>query len=403
MKIKSVCELTGLTDRTIRYYIEEELISPSYTENYLMRRAYNFSENDIKDLNNIAILRKFDFTLDEIKSVIKDAETSKEILSNVKSRTMQTVLDGQSKLSVLSQIGTEKSYTIAELAEELSKASLTLPEHNENIKTNALKTVCSILKTAIIFAVVWLPIILSLSGVIISVNIYHYPIFEPIMIVLTTMSFLPSIAVLIFSKTKFKWKKIARRILLGFCILSIPVSLFMSLGIVSKSETTSFRNYRDFDAHCIANRDIMFQELFPNWPNYFENVKQEDGTYETVYLDAHYYYHYYQGFDYTYDIYAEWPLEKENFEKEVARAKGVFVKYMPTKEDFSKFVTMQKGNYTCWILYYNYGEEKPFEKATNNYDYIIFAYDETNLRVRYLACTSLENGADQPYFLELEW
>ena len=28
MKIKQVCEATGLTDRAIRYYIEEELLSP---------------------------------------------------------------------------------------------------------------------------------------------------------------------------------------------------------------------------------------------------------------------------------------------------------------------------------------------------------------------------------------
>ena len=124
MKIKSVCELTGLTDRTIRYYIEEKLISPLYTENYLGRKTYNFSEKDIKDLNDIAVLRKFDFTLDEIKSVINDAETSKEILSNVKDRTAQTVLDSQNKLSVLSQINTEKIYTVAELADVLSKVSL---------------------------------------------------------------------------------------------------------------------------------------------------------------------------------------------------------------------------------------------------------------------------------------
>lgn len=34
MKIKAVCEATGLTDRTVRYYIEEGLIAPFYTENY---------------------------------------------------------------------------------------------------------------------------------------------------------------------------------------------------------------------------------------------------------------------------------------------------------------------------------------------------------------------------------
>jgi DNA-binding transcriptional MerR regulator len=400
MKIKSVCELTGLTDRTIRYYIEEKLISPLYTENYLGRKTYNFSDRDIKDLNDIAVLRKFDFTLDEIKLVINDAETSKEILSNVKDRTAQTVLDSQNKLSVLSQISTEKAYTVAELAEELSKAYLDLPEHKETIKTNIVKTTLSIFKTIVTFAIVWLPIALSLFVVTISINDYHYPVFEPIMVALTIISFLPSIMVLIVSRTKLKWKKIAQRILLVFCILSIPFSCFMSFGIVSKSQTTDFRNYRDFDADCLANRNVVFQELFPNWPHYFENVKQADGSYKAVYLDSHYYYHYHQGFDYTYDIYAEWPLNEDEYTKEVKRAAAVFSKNIENKTYNYKFAELMKGDYHCLILYIG---DEPFKKATDNYDYIIFAYnDKTNI-VRYIYCDSLENGADQPYYLELEW
>lgn len=400
MKIKSVCELTGLTDRTIRYYIEEKLISPVYTENYLGRKTYNFSEKDIKDLNDIAVLRKFDFTLEEIKSVINDAEASKEILSNVKGRTAQAVLDGQSKLSVLSQISTEKTYTVAELAEELSKASVDLPEHKETIKSSIVKTVLSILKTIVIFAIVWLPIVLSLFVVTISLNDYHYPVFEPTMIALTIVSFLPSIAVLIFSKTKLKWKKIAQRILLVFCILSIPVSFFMSFGIVSRSQTTDFRDYRDFDADCLANRNVVFQELFPNWPHYFENVKQADGSYKTVYLDSHYYYNYHQGFDYTYDIYAEWPLSEDEYTKEVKRATAVFTKNIENKIYNYKFVELIKGDYNCLVLY---SGDEPFKKATDNYDYIIFAYNDKIQTVRYICCDSLENGADQPYYLELDW
>ena len=400
MKIKSVCELTGLTDRTIRYYIEEKLISPLYVENYLGRKTYNFSEKDIKDLNDIAVLRKFDFTLEEIKSVINDAETSKEILSNVRERIAQAVLDGQNKLSVLSQIGTEKTYTVAELAEELSKASLNLPAHKETIKPDIVKTVLPILKTIVIFAIVWLPIVLSLLVVAISINDYHYPVFEPIMIALTIVSFLPSIAVLIVSKTKLKWKKIALRILLVFCVLSIPISFFMSFGIVSRSETTDFRNYRDFDADCLANRNVVFQELFPNWPHYFENVKQADGSYKAVYLDSHYYYHYHQGFDYTYDIYAEWPLNEDEYTKEVKRAAAVFSKNIENKTYNYKFAELMKGDYHCLILY---SGDEPFKKATDNYDYIIFAYNDKANIVRYIYCDSLENGADQPYYLELEW
>ena len=86
MKIKAVCEYTGLSDRTIRYYIEEGLISPSYTENYLGRRTYSFSDKDIKELKDIAVLRKFDFTIDEIRTILNDSEASKVVLLNVKNR-----------------------------------------------------------------------------------------------------------------------------------------------------------------------------------------------------------------------------------------------------------------------------------------------------------------------------
>ena len=39
-----------------------------------------------------------------------------------------------------------------------------------------------------------------------------------------------------------------------------------------------------------------------------------------------------------------------------------------------KFVEIEKGEYTCLILY---SGDEPFQKATNNYQYLIFAYSET--------------------------
>ena len=394
MKIKPVCELTGLTDRTIRYYIEENLISPSYTENYLGRKSYSFSQEDVECLNDIALLRKFDFTVDEIKSILSNSQTSKEILSNVKDRAEKSVLDGQAKLLVLSQISTEKEYTVAELARELSKVSVSLPEHNEKIKGSIWKTALSILKSFLISALVWMPFALSLVVIIYSVNLYRYPVFEFKMIALLIVSFFPSIAVLIISKIKFKWKKIARCILLVLCAISIPVSSILSVGVVFRSETTDITNYRKLDADCVANRSSFFQELFPAWPHYFEYVKQADGSYKDVYLDSKYYYHYFEGFDYTYDIYAEWPLNEEEYIKEVARVADLFNGLQ------EGYYEIKKGDYNCMILYYG---NEPFTEVNASYNYYIFAYNDKTNTVRYIHCSSLENGADQPYYLKLDW
>ena len=63
MKIKHVMEKTGLTDRAIRLYIENELVKPEYDESYNGRKSIDFSENDVEQLKNIALLRKADFSI----------------------------------------------------------------------------------------------------------------------------------------------------------------------------------------------------------------------------------------------------------------------------------------------------------------------------------------------------
>jgi hypothetical protein len=172
---------------------------------------------------------------------------------------------------------------------------------------------------------------------------------------------------------------VARKVLVVLCILSIPISFIASICISSHSETSDIRNYRRFDTDCLANRSSFFQDLFPIWPHY---------------LDAHYYYRNLPAMDYTYDIYAEWPLEKEEFDKEVARVQSLY------ESQSSDYVTVQKGDYTCFFLY---DGNPPFEEVTDSYAYFIFAFDEQNLIVRYIMCDSLENGVHQPYYLSLDW
>lgn len=402
MKIKAVCELTGLSDRTIRYYIEQQLISPLYSENYLGRRAYNFTQKDIDELNDIATLRKFDFTIEEIRNILSSPENSQNVIEDVKLRTSKIITENEDKLSVLVQLDTQKAYTICELAKELTVYSQNIPVQKENVKKSFWKIILSVLKSVIVFIIVWLPIFLMLFIFSLDLTQYAYPCFNKNLwfYILLFACIAPSVSVLVLSKLWFSWKKVAKRIALALCILSLPFCLVISGGLVTQSETTDFRNYLCFDAHCSANGSKFLRELFPQSAHYFESVKDENGHYKTVYLDAHYYYRYFTPIDYTYDVYAEWPLEKDEFYKEVNRVKELYAE-ASSSDDF-EYATVKKGNYTCLFRYSTFGEEL-FTKAIDNYDYFIFAYDESNLRVRYINCCSLENGVDQPYYLELEW
>lgn len=397
MKIKTVCEITGLTSRTVRVYIDEKLINPTFTENYLGRRNFDFSDDDITALKNIAILRKFDFSIDEIRDMINNSEKSIAIIQDVKDRTEKQVLEGQERLDALSRIEANRAYSVAELAENLSGVSPKLPPQSEPFQIDATTVLKSIIKAAVAFIAVWSPFAFCLPGLLIGLAEFAYPALSLKAIGLTLISFIPSIVIIVISKTKVNCKRLIKRVLFVLCIFCIPISFVMSCCIVTHSQTDDIRNYRRFDADCLANRNTVFQELFPIWPHYFENVEQADGHYETVYLDAKYHYYYFQGFDYTYDIYAEWPLEKDEFAQEVQRVKAIFDKPPAYNYQFAEY---KKGNFTCWILY---SGAEPFQPATGSYSYLIFAYDENRSVVRYISCDSLENGADQPYYLQLDW
>ena len=396
MKIKAVCAQTGLTDRTIRYYIEQGLIDPAYEENYTGRRTYDFLERDIAQLQDIAVLRKFDFTIEEIRSILNDAQASRTVIAAVRERTEATARQCREKLAALEQIDAGKTYTLPELAQELSRPSQTLPVPNENGPSGFWKA----LGSAVIGAIVWAPLVLSIVAMMDDIRCYRYPVFEPAAIGLTLLALLPSAAVLATAKIKFRRRKLIRGVLLGLCVLSIPISVFFTYGIIGRSVTTDFRHYRDLDADCLANRNVVFQELFPDWPRYFENVRQEDGSWEAVYLDAEYYYHFYQGLDHTYDIFAQWPLEEEEYRQEIQRVRDLFNEAVEKKTYAYSFVEVRKGGYDCLILYRG---DEPFTPVDNSYDYLIFAYNDALQTVRYICCDSLEDGADQPYYLSLEW
>ena len=396
MKIKAVCELTGLTARTVRVYIDEQLIAPKFTENYLGRRSFEFSQSDIAALQNIATLRKYGFSIDEIRNILLDSQTSIAIIENVKQRTQIQADEYRERLKALSRVESLKAYSVEELSEILLQGEAEIQLPIELPKRNVKR----IVKSAVIFLIVWLPFVLVIGGIINDITTYAYPKINIANVILTLLTLIPSISILVITKLKPNIKRTVKRIILCLCVVAIPFSLVMPYGIVTRSETTDFRNYRDFDPDCLATRNKVFNEVFPMWPHYFENVKNEDGEWEAVYLDAKYYYRFFYGMDYTYDIYAEWPLEADKFGEEVQRVKGVFEKAIADKTYGYKYVEIEKGEYTCLILY---SGDEPFRKATNNYQYLIFAYSETTNVVRYIYCDSLENGVDQPYYLQLDW
>ncbi len=400
MKIKAVCDITGLTDRTIRYYIEEELISPTYSENYLGRKSFDFSQEDIDTLKSISTLRKFDFTIDEIRQIINDESSSTSIISNVKQRTEASVSLGDEKLQALSKLSEQKSYTLLQLAEALSKPTITLPAPNELVRKISKKAVISFLESALKRIIIWSPIVLSLLMIIGNATENRYPVVNYKMILLTILCFIPLPILPYLKKIKWKRQELTERIfsiLLFFCL---PLSGIFSSMIITASETSSIYDYRKFDADCIANTDSFIQEFFPISANYYYiKSKPNDFREIAVHPDARYYYYYNPNMNSTYDIYAQWPLEQDEFDNEVTRVQDLFSK--KAADSTMEYEVIRKGNYNCIILYESF--YSVFEDQKLQYKFYIFAYDENRTIVRYIACVSDDPRKHQPYHLTLQW
>ena len=73
MKLKEVCERTGITKRNIHYYVKEGLLVP---RKELGNGYYEFSDDDCDRLLMIRSLRNAGFSILQIRSILKKPSTS---------------------------------------------------------------------------------------------------------------------------------------------------------------------------------------------------------------------------------------------------------------------------------------------------------------------------------------
>lgn len=398
VKIKAVCAETGLSDRAIRYYIDEGLISPHYTENYLGRKNYDFTQEDVAALKHIATLRSFDFTVEEIRSMIRDSACIPSFIKMLKERIHKAVLDGDKKLKILENLDLDKEYTFGNLAKRLTEISTdTLPQNDDNHR-NWYKLIFSVIKSILIFVIVWFPVVLSVF-ILFQVRIRrYYPVYNLRGIAILLLCWMPSFAVIIISKIHFSWSKIVKVVLLVMCIGAVPYCVLTSMcDVIISSETSDISNYRDFDVECNLNTGIDFDGLFPKYAHTSEMEIGKNGKIQYTKVDAKYYYRFIEDFDSSVDVYAEWTLKQDTFYEEVERVKEFFQKQE------SDYNVIQQGKYRCLVLEDGWNRDAPFSPVTGSYYYLIFAYDEENMTVRYVYSASLQDGTVQPYYLSLEW
>lgn len=135
MKLKDVCQQTGLSQKTVRFYEEKQLISP--TSIIKNGRSYrDYSEADVKALQEIAVLRKALFTIEEIYLMQQEPEEIENIVLNYAQRIVTMASTLNSLAETVTTLNISSLTDISELAQAMdsSARALSLPSYDLNPK-----------------------------------------------------------------------------------------------------------------------------------------------------------------------------------------------------------------------------------------------------------------------------
>lgn len=80
MKIKEVCNKTGLTEKAVRYYVESGLCLPQEYESR-GRKYLNFTDKNIGELKDVAVMRRLGFSIEDIRMMRLDGGSINGVMS----------------------------------------------------------------------------------------------------------------------------------------------------------------------------------------------------------------------------------------------------------------------------------------------------------------------------------
>lgn len=127
MTIKEAAAKTGLTEKTIRYYEAQGLIHPAMEEKN-GRNFRTYTEKEVRELCNIAVLRKMRFTIEEIRQLQRKQTDTGMLFTAYRRRIEQEMKEISEIYGLVSGMKSEEMQDIADIAagaeKYLKKASL---------------------------------------------------------------------------------------------------------------------------------------------------------------------------------------------------------------------------------------------------------------------------------------
>lgn len=126
MKLKEVCEQTGLSRKTIRLYEEKALFAP-HKERRNGRDYREYTEEDVHQLQVIASLRRAWFTMEEIRRMQADPAAIREIIPQYKQWLLAQKVQLDGLIAAAEDIPLEEVTSIEDLSARMESATSRLP------------------------------------------------------------------------------------------------------------------------------------------------------------------------------------------------------------------------------------------------------------------------------------
>ena len=333
MKIKEVIAATGLTDRAIRLYIENGLVTPENQKSYTGRNNYNFTQEDVDCLEQIAMLRKADFSLEQIRTLKQGGEAAREVLLEYLSSKQESVALGQRITEALKGFPEQESVTMksicAKIKESIENTPLPEVDRKETKGERVEKWLMRI--PAIILLAVWgllgIGVWLTYRDVFVFPRYYKKIInyigtayiLIPIAVSIIDLILYRKSALLPGKRKKRKWiAGIALAIAFLVCIQPIGIASIVLIPPVY-SETDDPENYLIMGNYVKMYGDDI-HKLFP--ATIPKSAIAEDSNWypPDKFLETTKYYYYFQEvIDPSFQIYAEWILPEDEFAEELNR------------------------------------------------------------------------------------
>ncbi len=123
MRMKEICERTGLTDRAVRLYIENGLVFPERTASYSGRESIRFSEEDAAVLSRIATLRKAAFSIADIRTMTETPEEIPQIVARRRESLADEIGKNERILAMLSDMDPSDMVSVSAVCAHMQTAA----------------------------------------------------------------------------------------------------------------------------------------------------------------------------------------------------------------------------------------------------------------------------------------